>query len=283
MAGKRRGTSDDRGKLVEQFVRIVSEIRPKAFVIENVMGLASIHEGRLLQRVLRELRALNYAVAEPARLNAADFGVPQVRRRLFLVGLLGDTPFEAPDPTHAPTAAVDALAFGYARPPQGHVTVDEAIADLPGNGRSPDSVDVGDEDAIPYASVARSQYQERMRDGKQKVTGNRISAHMPHILEAISVLALPFGAVEPSTRYRRLYPDRPAFTLLAGSGSFTALRPIHPYRPRVITVREAARLQSFPDRIEFSSVKKWAYQSIGNSVPPLLGQALGLRLREFLE
>ena len=164
---------------------------------------------------------------------------------------------------------------------QAFVTVNEAIGDLPGNGDAPDS-DIADERALPYVGDPFADYQRQMRRGNRSksVTGNQVSVHYQHIVEAIAALA--HGAEEPNTRYRRLYPDQPAFTLRAGSGSFTALRPIHPYRPRVITIREAARLQSFPDRIDFSSVKKWAYQAIGNSVPPLLAGALARRLREYL-
>ena len=94
-----------------------------------------------------------------------------------------------------------------------------------------------------------------MRGSATTVTGNKLTIHFDRIREVLSEFSE--GEEEPATRYRRLYRDYPAFTLRAGSGSFTALRPIHPTQPRVITVREAARLQSFPDWVTFAPAKKW--------------------------
>ena len=282
MAGKRRGLRDERGRLVHQFVRLVKELRPRSFVMENVVGLMSIHDGNLIKRVLKELRELKYVVAAPRKVNAADYGVPQIRRRVFIVGLREDedAEYEFPSPTHFDDALERLPLRGRWKHRQ-HVTVDEAIGDLPGSRDVPDS-EQDDRTRLPYAKPPFAEYQEVMRKGNRKrsITGNQVSVHFDHIVEAIS--DLEHGEEEPRTRYRRLYPNKPAFTLRAGSGSFTALRPIHPYKPRVITIREAARLQSFPDRIDFSDVKKWAYQGIGNSVPPLLARALASRLREYL-
>lgn len=280
MAGKRRGERDERGQLIHHFVRVVEGMLPRAFVMENVLGLQSIHGGRLIRQVLQDLRALGYTLSSIGKLNAADYGVPQVRRRIFLVGLLGSRPFEFPLATHHP-GFKEPLSFARAWPrSEPYVTVDEAISDLPCNGLQVDDSCVEDDVRRPYATSASSYYQRAMRGRKRYVTGNQTSEHFPHIVEAIKELG--HGDEEPRTRYRRLYPDRPAFTLRAGSGTFTALRPIHPHRNRVITVREAARLQSFPDWVEFNVIKKWAYQAIGNSVPPRLAQTLASRLLDFL-
>ena len=277
LAGKRQGIEDSRGSLVREFVRVVGELQPRAFVMENVQGLASIHGGSFIEEVVLELYRHGYAVGRYV-LNAADFGVPQMRRRLFIVGLLkGKRPFEFPTPTHERRDQDNQQNFKFT---EDHVTVADAISDLPQNGCGRSRTNVEDDEKLPYLSSPRSVYQKRMRNGDVAVTGNKITIHVPHILEAIS--ALKQGEEERATRYRRLFANRPAFTLRAGSGSFTALRPIHPTRDRVITVREAARLQSFPDWVQFAPAKKWAYQEIGNSVPPLLGKAIASRLRDYL-
>ena len=277
LAGKRQGIDDSRGSLVGQFVRVVGELKPRAFVMENVQGLTSIHGGSLIEEVISDLRKHGYTVQWDV-LNAADFGVPQVRRRLFVVGLLhGKRSFEFPKTTHTKRSDRPSL---FEDPTQ-HVTVEQAISDLPQNGPGRRRTSIEDQDPIPYARSAQSEYQKEMRGSATTVTGNKLTIHFDRIREVLSELSE--GEEEPATRYRRLYRDQPAFTLRAGSGSFTALRPIHPTQPRVITVREAARLQSFPDWVTFAPAKKWAYQEIGNSVPPLLGRAIAEKLRGYLE
>ncbi len=242
--------------------------------MENVIGLRSIHGGSLLDSLLASLRSDRYH-CELLILDAADYGVPQIRRRLFVIGVRdGRGPVGPPPATHAP--ATDRTLLN--RHLRAHRTVRDAIWDLPGSRYHQLSRDVRDVDLLAYYDDAPCEYQRLMRGVETGVSGNGVTAHFEHILKRIEKKALPEGAIDPSTRYRRLYWDRPAFTLRAGSGSFTALRPIHPSQARVITVREAARLQSFPDHIQFSSIKKWAYQQIGNSVPPLLGEALAEHL-----
>lgn len=274
MAGKRYGVVDHRGNLVWEFHRILRALRPRSFVMENVVGLRSIHSGSLLLDLLSAFGALGYR-CESFILNAADYGVPQHRKRLFIVGAADTkTGLGPPPPTHSAETARDLLSLRLDR----HRTVRDAIWDLPGSRHRQLSKSVTDEEFLAYGSNGASAYQRLMKNGCNQVSGNGITIHFPHILDRIKKSALAEGESDPSTRYRRLYWDRPSFTLRAGSGSFTALRPIHPSLPRVITVREAARLQSFPDYVQFSSVKKWAYQQIGNSVPPLLGAALARHL-----
>ena len=202
-----------------------------------------------------------------------------MRRRLFIVGLLkGKRPFEFPTPTHERR---DQGSQQKLRFTEDHVTVVDAISDLPQNGSGRSRTSVEDDEKLPYLSSPRSLYQKLMRNGDVAVTGNKITIHVPHILEAIS--ALKQGEEERATRYRRLFANRPAFTLRAGSGSFTALRPIHPTRDRVITVREAARLQSFPDWVHVLRPQKSGHiRRSGVSVPPLLGKAIASKLREYL-
>ena len=270
-AGKRNGTADTRGTLVEEFIRFVRELQPRIFVMENVLGLKSIHDGSYLKKIMRQFERDGYRCNEFV-LNAADYGVPQKRRRLFIVGSRLDwVDLSRPIPTHGPDP--DML---FVRP---YVTVRDAISDLP--RLTGDELLTDDSTRLAYATPPND-YQRDRRNGRRKVSGNGITRHSPHILKALAIEALPEGSTHSSTRYRRLHWDEPSVTLRAGSGSFTALRPIHPEEPRVITVREAARLQSFPDSFEFSPQKKLAYQQIGNSVPPLLARAVAAHLIESL-
>jgi DNA (cytosine-5)-methyltransferase 1 len=269
-AGKRQGLGDERGNLVWEFVRLVRDLKPRAFVMENVLGLRSIHGGDLFRNLICELLSFSYE-CDHFVLDAADFGVPQNRRRLFIVGKReGGARFASPPPTHRSERNTTLLNRHLPL----HRTVRDAIWDLRGSRFHKRSSFVDDEALVGYEVGKPSEYQKLMRGTETAVSGNGVTAHFPHTLANISTGVLPQGAVEPSTRYRRLFWDRPAFTLRAGSGTFTALRPIHPSQARVITIREAARLQSFPDRVQFSSTKKWAYQQIGNSVPPLLAEAV---------
>jgi len=278
LAGKRHGTADERGNLVSHFVRLVSELRPRAFVMENVVGLRSIHGGSLFDQLMFDLEANGYRCLSYT-LDAAQYGVPQRRNRLFIVGTRIDaTLLRAPSPTHRINDDLSLLVPSLPRAR----TVRDAIWDLRGSRFHKMTGTIDDSVRLAYYTDAPNEYQRLMRGREVAVSGNGVTRHVPHILANIHVLALPQGSVEPSTRYRRLYWNRPSYTLRAGSGSFTALRPIHPSQSRVITVREAARLQSFPDRVQFSPIKKWSYQQIGNSVPPLLGSAIAATLIETL-
>lgn len=274
MAGKRLGTRDRRGNLVWQFERMLRELRPRSFVMENVVGMRSIHSGSLLSELLFSFERLGYR-CECFILDAADYGVPQNRKRLFIVGAIGiKRTIGRPPQTHVSPFARNLLTQHL----EPHRTVRDAIWDLRGSRYWQLSSKIEDCELVSYYEDRPSDYQELMRSGETVVSGNGITLHFPHILKKISKRTLPEGAMDHNTRYRRLYWDRPAFTLRAGSGSFTALRPIHPSLARVITVREAARLQSFPDYTKFTSTKKWAYRQIGNSVPPLLGEAIARHL-----
>lgn len=274
-AGRRYGAQDARGGLVWEFADLVRSLQPRVFVLENVVGLQSIHEGALLRNLTR-LLGRHYS-CRTLVLDAAEYGVPQHRRRLFLIGSRDkSTRIEPPIRTHSD----EPLAL-WGNRTEKFVTVRDAISDLPGSMHMIDPDERSDSDYLPYRGEPRGEYQRIMRRATgDLVSGNGTVAHFDHIVAKLE--RLREGATDRNTRYRRLYWDRPAYTLRAGSGTFTALRPIHPKLNRVITVREAARLQSFPDHVEFSPVRKWAYQQIGNSVPPLLGRAIASMLLSAL-
>lgn len=231
IAGKRQGKRDIRADLIGHFIRIVDELKPSAFMLENVPNLAAIDNGELLDDVKSELRALGYAVDHTV-VSAADYGVPQNRKRLVVLGLKGKRAVCFPAATH-----------GTAERP--HVSASDAIDDLPDAGEF----------------------------GEHGIYNHEPTVHSADMVARLSTLEP--GKRERGSFHDRLHPQRPSYTLRAGSGNFSPLRPVHYKHHRVITVRESARLQGFsddfrwPDRIP----RLQQYRQVGNAVPPPLARA----------
>ena len=270
MIGK-RALDDPRNSLVHHFVRLVLELRPKYFVFENVKGLTVGAHKKFLQEIIEAFQADGtYSVVTDYRvLNAADYGVPQDRRRLFLLG------------------ARKELALPVYPEARRGVTVAEAIGDLPEVEEFPDLVD---KDWTPAKYKTSSAYAKKLRGllndpcdfsyrrefDRHILTSSLRTYHTP--LSRKRFAATPCGETELISRFHKLNPDGVCNTLRAGTnsdrGAFTSPRPIHPYTPRCITVREAARLHSYPDWFRFHVTKWHGFRQIGNSVPPLLAQAV---------
>jgi len=230
IAGKRQGALDIRAGLIGHFIRIVDELRPNAFMLENVPNLATIADGSFLEDAETALRRMGYAVAHKI-VSAADFGVPQNRKRLIVLGVKGKKTVKFPAPSH-----------GGERPLR---SSSDAIDDLPDAGEF----------------------------GETGIFNHEPTAHSLDMLERLSRLGI--GKREKGSFHDRLHPDRPSYTLRAGSGNFSPLRPVHYKHHRVITVRESARLQGFtddfiwPDRIP----RLQQYRQVGNAVAPPLAKA----------
>jgi DNA (cytosine-5)-methyltransferase 1 len=240
IAGKRQGKRDIRADLIGHFIRIVDELKPSAIMLENVPNLAAISSGEFLAEVKSELGKLGYTVDHRVVL-AADFGVPQNRKRLVVLGVKGKRTVQFPEPTH-----------GTAERP--YLTAAQAIDDLPDAGEF----------------------------GETGIFNHEPTAHSEDMIERLT--ALEPGRRERGSYHDRLHPERPAYTLRAGSGNFSPLRPVHYKHHRVITVRESARLQGFsddflwPDRIP----RLQQYRQVGNAVPPPMAEAFALCLAEQL-
>lgn len=238
IAGKRLGLEDRRGNLIFRFNDLVAEIRPTAFIFENVPNLIRIEGGSLIERMDEELRSLGYDVHHRL-LNAADFGVAQARRRFVMVGVPKGVRFAFPEPTHGD----DSDLFGERKP---YVTVSEALGDLP---------DV-------TARRART------------IPNHEPTMHTDAMVEAFRNL-VP-GTRDKKSFHDRLHADRLGYTLRAGSGNFSPLRPVHYKYDRVITVRESARLQGMSDSFIWPDPlpRLQQYRQVGNAVPPPLGAAV---------
>jgi DNA (cytosine-5)-methyltransferase 1 len=271
MIGK-RAFDDNRNQLVFHFVRIVRELKPKYCVFENVKGLTLGKHAQFLAELIEALNEAGYKVALPYKvLNAAKFGVPQSRERLFLMAARHDQ--------KAPTYEEPMLDQA--------VTVWDAISDLP---NADDFEVLKDTDEVEVEWVTKSEYASRLRNVKQDpldfgyqrkfnrnlLTCSLTTEHSEH--SKVRFQETSPGKTEPISRFLRLDPNGVCNTLRAGTdsarGAHTSPRPIHPIHARVLTVREAARLHSYPDWFRFHSTKWHGFRQIGNSVPPLLGRAV---------
>jgi len=295
MIGK-RVLDDPRNSLVFHFVRLVLNLRPSYFVFENVRGLTVGQHARILQEVIQEFKANGYRVVEDYQvLNAAQYGVPQDRWRLFLLGARKGRPLpEYPVPTHEPgknSAEKGGNLFLKSTP-----TVWDALRDLP---EAEDYEDLLYRDWVrarfktptEYSASLRGQESDPQdlsvpRDFNSALLTSSLRTVHTELSKSRFAETKP-GDTEPVSRFHKLDPKGICNTIRAGTasdrGAFTSPRPIHPYSPRCITVREAARLHSYPDWFRLHVTKWHGFRQIGNSVPPLLGRAVASKIREVLD
>lgn len=269
--GGKKDPNDPRNVGILEFARLVRELRPLYFVMENVDGLFSTVAAPVVSMFLGLVAHAGYNIVEPiAALDAADFGVPQWRRRVFFLGYRkGCRPPVYPTP----------LAT--------RVTVKEAIGDLP---RLIKYRRLFHDHQIRVPLRTPSSYARALRDDGEDVENYLLTACM--LTEHDQTVQRRFagtarGAQEPVSRFFKLHPDEQATTLRAGTdisrGRFTAPRPIHPIEPRCITVREAARLHSFPDCFKFNPTIWHGFRQIGNAVPPRLALAVAMQIKNALD
>jgi len=292
-----RVLNDPRNSLVFHFLRIVRELQPRAFVLENVPGMATGGHASLLNELIDCFGEAGYRVRLPFRVvNAGWYGVPQDRRRLLLLGSRKDVALpQYPSPT---TRLRGARSNGsgemFSELPY-CPTVADAIRDLPDiedieSLLSDDTARVRLGAGSAYSLVLRGDCPDardfsygRIRDS-EVLTGCRRARHTP--LSRSRFAATTPGTTEKVSRFYRLEWDGVSNTLRSGTGSergaFTAPRPIHPQYARCISVREAARLHSYPDWFRFHATIWHGFRQIGNSVPPLMARAIAESVRTAL-
>jgi DNA (cytosine-5)-methyltransferase 1 len=289
MIGK-RAFDDPRNSLVHHFVRLVVDLSAGYFVFENVRGLTVGEHKRFLHEIIEEFQRRGYNVVEDYRvLNAADYGVPQDRQRLFLLGARKGLPLPGyPAPTHSPVRpqkGKPASLFLNATP-----TVWDALRDLP---EADDFEELLERDwvrsrfkkASAYASLLREASDESDYSTPRDFDNSVLTSSMRTVHTELSktrFAATRHGDTEPVSRFHKLNPDGICNTIRAGTasdhGAFTSPRPIHPFSARCITVREAARLHSYPDWFRLHVTKWHGFRQIGNSVPPLLARAVASQI-----
>lgn len=273
-----RCENNEKNKLFKEFVRIVKEILPPAFIIENVRGLMSISNGDFINDVISELEAAGYTMSVEV-LNAADYGVPQMRYRVFIVGMQSGK-YTFPKPSHG----------SKSKDKKSYVSVRSAIlGDLPELNGS-----IGKRISSYAAAIPQNEYQRYLRLGCTHLHDHIVTKDNEIVKRRIS--AIPQGAslcdlikrgelaedliitVDHKSVYRRLSSDLPSVTI----GNFRKAMLIHPTENRLLSLREAARLQSFKDKYRFNRGISHMQQLIGNSVPPLLSKAVAKPLYRSL-
>lgn len=256
----RRDPADPRRQLLDHFFRLVAEVKPAFFIMENVRGLGNPDSIGLLERALLRVRG-DYALLGPHIWDASQFGAATKRPRLFVIGVHKDQgeAMTLQDITNLNRPAT---------------TVREAIGDLEG------AIAVGEQDGFDVWRITRMgrpvEYVRRLRAPDQCFTGHRPTTHTATVVKRFETVAQ--GDIDEIGRHPRLRWDGQCPTLRAGTGSdrgsYQSVRPIHPDLPRVITVREAARLQGFPDSHIFHPTVWHSFRMIGNSVSPIIAEAI---------
>lgn len=263
---------DARANLFKEYKRILTILKPRLFLFENVSGLLTMDGGKLFPKIRAEFENIGYLLKFKL-LDAANYGVPQHRERVILVGMRGNNSFEYPEPTH-----------GTGKLPW--VTLGEAFADLPslGNGCSSDQ----------YVKKPDSDYLRFVRGG----TGDVLTEHsapnngpgLIRIMQALKDGQDKFDLPEDirpkkgfGNAYAKLWWDRPSTTVTRNFACPSSSRCIHPRDSRAMTVREGARLQSFPDNYVFYGPTGTKRLEIGNAVPPLLSIALAGQVAKALD
>ena len=286
-----RVLDDPRNSLVREFVRIVGELRASYFVFENVKGLTVGGHRAFLDELIAAFDAIGYRVVLPWQvLDAAAYGVPQHRERLFLYGARKDLPLPIyPGKLFCPAGNE------WRSEPKGP-TCRDALEDLPDAERFGALLD-SDEvrprqwgEPTPYARELRCLTDDAWHYGYEREWDPAVltsSARTDHssISRRRFAQTAP-GAVEPISRFFKLAENGVSNTLRAGTdssrGAFTSPRPIHYAFPRCITVREMARLHGFPDWFRFHATKWHGARQIGNSVPPPLARAVASAVMKAL-
>lgn len=253
--------------LFEEYLRIVAEVKPDWVVFENVKGLVETESGYFLDAVLKGFKSRGYTTSHFI-LNSVDYGVPQKRNRLFIIGSLHGIEVAPPKKNAI-------------KP----VTVKEALRDLPNleNGAS--------SNVMAYSRKAQFSYAKKLRSGLSFCTNNIVTYNAPHIVQRYSHIPqggnwedIPKSLMENYSDvsrchtgiYRRLVEDEPSIVI----GNFRKNMLIHPWCDRGLSVREAARLQSIPDWFEFHGSIGFQQQQVGNLVPPLLAKAVFDQIKE---
>ena len=261
-----RNFDDERNKLYLSYIKAVEIFRPDGFIIENVPGMATLYKGEVKDEILKRFRKLGYNI-DCRVLCAADYGVPQIRKRLVFIAIkneFGEISFPAP------------LVV-----PEHYVTSREAIDDLPSlNG------EMGTEVA-KYKNSARTAYQKKMRGNCSVLANHTATAHKDFVVDVISQVPeggnykdLPKGVGEHRKfhmAWTRCDGHKPSRTIDTGHRNY-----FHYEYNRIPTVRESARLQSFPDDFVFTGTRTQQYRQVGNAVPPLLGYALAKHLMKLV-
>ena len=278
----KRLVDDPRGKLFQEYYRVLKELSPKAFIFENVKGLLSLRKGELMKNILELFSSLGYFIKYEI-LNAADYGAPQVRERVFIIGTKLEDGFSFPEPTHYDPKKGEKLFEKGTKP---YVTLSDAIGDLP-------FIKTGEE-SFEYFSEPQNDFQKKMRenaplrlmDHSAPNNNARLVKIMENLPDGGSPMDLP-EEMRPKSgfanTYCRLWWNRPSTTITRNLSTPSSSRCIHPRAPRPLTTREGARIQCFPDNYIFYGSRNDKNLQIGNAVPTFLSEVLKEQMKKYFE
>ena len=266
LAGKRE-ENDKRNKLYTAMLETAKKLLPRAIVLENVPGILTLYDGKVKERIFKDFKKLGYSMNVQI-LYAPDYGIPQIRKRAFFVGLLNSNKkFQFPEPILKK---------------EEYITCEEAIGDLP----ELDGI-YGDE-VQEYVKKAKTDYQRDMRNGMTKIYNHIGTIHSEKTIKMIKLVPEGKNYKSLPKEYQRLYKynealtryhsKKPSLTINTGHRSH-----FHYKYNRIPTVRESARLQSFPDDFIFYGNKSEQYKQVGNAVPPKLGYVIAKELKKYLD
>lgn len=268
--GKRQ--MDDRANLFLQYKRMLKILQPRAFVFENVVGILSMDKGRLFQKIKEEFLELDYELKYQV-LNAVHYGVPQQRERVILVGMKGKNNYEYPKATHG-----DGL--------KPFVTLKDAIGDLPviKSGQAKDYYEKpADHEFLKFV---RAEGEDILKEHAAPKNGAHLIKIMETLKDGQSKNDLP-EEIRPKSgfgnTYAKLWWNKPSTTITRNFACPSSSRCIHPRDSRALSIREGARLQSFPDDYLFYGSDSMKRLEIGNAVPPLLSMEIAKKMLEALK
>ncbi len=267
--GQRKSINDERNFLFRYFVDVVHEVQPDYFVMENVPNLLTAENGLFKKQITTLFEDLGYSISADVY-NAADFGVPQNRRRAVIIGKKGYTE-RLPIPKKT----------------NGKTTIWDAISDLA-------FLESGDgKEEQDYRIEPQSIYQKIMRNNSNQLFNHVATNHSEIALKRMMMIPPKKGKeclpIEQLTKsiysgtWERMDADDISVTITTRFDTPASGKFMHPYLNRAITVREAARIQSFPDTFRFYGTKTSQMKQVGNAVPPLLAQAIARAIREDIE
>lgn len=256
-SSKIEGINESRNQLYLEFYKTVKMLDPDFFLIENVRGMVTLDKGAFVKDIHSRFGKLGYEIVHEI-INAADYGVPQNRRRVFFVGL-------------------KSKKFNFPKKREAHLTSLEALSDLCETFAK-----------IGYKSDPKNSFQKLMREGSSCVMNHQPTTHSEKTVEIISMIpdggsikSLPakFWEVRKFNKaFQRMNSGQPSLTIDTGHRNY-----FHFKENRIPTVRESARLQSFPDNFEFLGSKTSQYMQVGNAVPPLLAYEIALQIKKYLK
>jgi len=275
----KRLIDDPRGRLFQEYYRVLKELEPKVFLFENVKGLLSMQKGELLKTILSLFESLGYKIQYKI-LNSADYGVPQIRERVIIIGTKLKKNFIYPKKTHSNEVNL----FDNELKP--YLTLSEAISDLP--------FIKSNEESFEYKSKPKNDFQKLMRKDEpiklMEHNSPNNNEKLVKLMECLPDGGTPEDApkeLRPKSgfknTYSRLWWNRPSPTITRNLSTPSSSRCIHPKAPRPLTTREGARIQCFPDNYIFYGSRSSKNLQIGNAVPTFLSIALKDSIREHFK